>query len=343
MNRFFSFYALLSLFCFAGCASMAPSEIPAPKHHRDTVVSPKPELPPLPAPVISVPADVPVAVPPPAPKPVPSPGAVTPPPAPSVAESAGFGESIGSGGGGMGHGSGLGYGSGSGNGRGSIPPKSASASFPATDLDNAQINMPNFKWPPPKASAREVIPDAFLRRSGIGIPLFRDVDALLCSALDNCGYSESSYYAVPGGFAIATRIEQINKNGIPKPGESRWSLKTSPINPFSDFSAYMSALFKGNPGYYRVIVFIITPNGFKQGATEPGKAEVEGWFSGGFNILPADVGRRAYTDDYRCTALIYEFKKTPQSSKPVIPGSLTGKTHLMRSGIWSNLQPKTDQ
>jgi len=330
MNRFLSLYVLLSLLCFAGCASVAPSTAPAPTHHLETgtVLSPKPGLQPAPVPA-------PVVVP------IPEPVAATPPPAPSVGESAGFGESIGSGGGGIGHGSGLGYGTGSGNGKGSVPPEIATASFPATDLDETQNNMPNFKWPPPKASAREVIPDSFLRRSGIGIPLFRDVDAILRSALDNCGYLESSYYAVPGGFAIATRIEQINKNGIPKPGENRWSLKTAPINPFSDFSAYMSALFKGNPGYYRVIVFIITQNGFSQGATEPGKAEVEGWFSGGFNILPADIGRRAYTDDYRCTALIYEFKKTPQSSKPVIPGSLTGRTHLMRSGIWSNLQPKT--
>ncbi len=326
MNRFFSLYVLLSLLCFAGCASVAPT------HHLETgtVLSPKPGLQPAPAPAPVV-------------APIPAPVAAPPPPPPSVGTSDGFGESIGSGGGGMGHGSGLGYGSGSGNGKGSVPPKSATASVPATDLDETLNNMPNFKWPPPKASAREVIPDAFLRRSGIDIPLFRDVDDILRSALDNCGYSESSYYAVPGGFAITTRIEQINKNGIPKPGESRWSLKTSPINPFSDFSAYMSALFKGNPGYYRVIVFIITPNGFSQGATEPGKAEVEGWFSGGFNILPADVGRRAYTDDYRCTALIYEFKKTPQLSKPVIPGSLTGRTHLVRSGIWSNLQPKTDR
>ncbi|MEI6638222.1 MAG: hypothetical protein FDX02_04535 [Chlorobium sp.] len=315
MNRFFSSFVWLSLLSFAGCASVAPSQPPAPKDHIETgsLLSPKPELPPAPAPV-----------------------AAAPPPPPSVGSSAGFNKGIGGGGGG------LGYGSGSGNGRGSVPPKSARASFPATGLDDTQKSMPDFKWPPPKASAREVIPDAFLRRPGVGIALFRDVDALLRSALDNCGYSESSYYAVPGGFAIATRIEQMNKNGTPKPEENRWSLKTAPINPFSDFSAYMSALFKGNPGYYRVIVFVITPNGFSQGATEPGKAEVEGWFTGGFNILPADVGRKSYTDDYRCTALIYEFKKTPQSSKPVIPGSLTGRTHLMRSGIWNNLQPKTD-
>jgi hypothetical protein len=323
MNRFFSLYVLLSLLCFGGCASVAPSQIPEQKLHIETgsQLSSKPELPPAP-----VPAPAPV---------IPAPVSAQPPPPLSVGTSAGFGESIGSVGGGIGHGSGLGYGGGSG--RDSAPETVATQEMP----DDVQKTMPNFKWPPPKASAREVIPDAFLRRTGIGIPLFRDVDAILRSALDNCGYSESSYYAVPGGFAIATRIEQINKNGIPKPGENRWSLKTAPINPFSDFSAYMSALFKGNPGYYRVIVFIITPNGFIQGAKEPGKAEVEGWFSGGFNILPADFGRRAYTDDYRCTALIYEFKKTPQLSKPVIPGSLTGRTHLIRSGIWSNLQPKT--
>jgi len=198
--------------------------------------------------------------------------------------------------------------------------------------------MPNFEWPPPEASAEEVIPDVFLRKSGKDSVLFRDVDHILTSALDRCGYSDCSYYAVPGGFAVVTRIEQINSDGTPKRGDSRWSVKTPPISPFSDFPQYLKVLFKGNPGYYRVIVFIFTPYGFTQGAKGPSREVVEGWFSGGFNVLPEEAGALLYTKAHRCTALIYEFKKTAKQATLIIPGSITGKAHLERSRLWSVLQ-----
>ncbi|ABL65580.1 hypothetical protein Cpha266_1558 [Chlorobium phaeobacteroides DSM 266] len=201
-----------------------------------------------------------------------------------------------------------------------------------------KIAMPDFEWPPPKASAVKVIPDEFLRRSGKDSLLFRDVDHILSSALDQCGYSECSYYAVPGGFAVVTRIEQINSDGTPKRGDSRWSVKTPPISPFSDFPQYLEVLFKGNPGYYRVIVFIFTPYGFTQGAKGPSREAVEGWFSKGFNVLPVEEGKLLYTKDHRCTAMIYEFKKISKQAIQIIPGRLTGKAHLERSRVWLLLQ-----
>jgi hypothetical protein len=326
MTRFLHSTLLLLILFFSGCVAPVMVTPPAEIQHEPEAAAsaPAPQTRPELAP------------------PSPSVGALPPP----VSNGSSSIEGIGSSGGGIGEGSGLGYGSSGASGSSSAKKQTVNNRQPASGDKSeisydAQESMPNFKWPPPKASAREVIPDLFLRRSGRGIILFKNVDDILRSALDNCGYSESSYYGIPGGFALATRIEQMNKNGIPKSGDIRWSLKTSPINPFSDFSAYLTALFKGNPGYYRVIVFIITPNGFSQGTTEPSEVEVLDWIGKGFDKLPPEVGMWPYTDAHRCTALIYEFKKTPQSSKPVIPGSLPGKTHLMRSGIWNNLQPTT--
>ncbi|MEI6847264.1 MAG: tetratricopeptide repeat protein [Chlorobiaceae bacterium] len=278
----------------------------------------------------SLPAKERIALPPP-PPPVPAP--VMAAPAPQMATSSAKPEN--------GH---VGYGSAvseSANGQKAIERKAAfsSLSTPGSSVETSRAqSMPTFDWPPPKASAQVVIPDSYLRRSGKGVVLFRDVDAIFRSALDNCGYSEYSYYAVPDGFAVVTRIEQINKNGVPKAGDSRWSLKSPPVNPFSDFSAYMNALFNGSPGYYRVIVFIITSSGFNQSPAGPSREHVEGWFSGGFNVLDEEVAKNPYTNRHRCTALIYEFKKTPQRAIPLVPGDLPGKTHLLRAGIWSFLQ-----
>ncbi|NTW63686.1 MAG: hypothetical protein HGA46_06270 [Chlorobiaceae bacterium] len=216
-------------------------------------------------------------------------------------------------------------------------PQAPSTTAPSAPVTTANV-MPNFEWPPPESSAEKVIPDVFLRKPDKDSVLFRDVDHILSSALDRCGYSDCSYYAVPGGFAVVTRIEQINSDGTPKPGDSRWSVKTPPISPFSDFPQYLKVLFKGNPGYYRVIVFIFTPYGFTQGAKGPTREIVESWFSGGFNVLPAEAGEQHYTKAHRCTALIYEFKKTPTQATLIIPGSITGKAHLERSRLWSVLQ-----
>lgn len=212
------------------------------------------------------------------------------------------------------------------------------ATEPSPTPIRSESAIPKFEWPPPKASSTEVIPDAFLRKSEKDSVLFHDIDHVLISALDRCGYSDCSYYAVPGGFAIVTRIEQINKDGTSKPDNIRWSLKTPTISPFSDFSQYLKVLFKGNPGYYRVIVFIFTPYGFSQGSKGPSREIVEGWISNGFNILPAELGTQLYTKAHRCTALIYEFKKSQSVATLLIPGNITGKAHLQRSRLWSILQ-----
>ena len=68
--------------------------------------------------------------------------------------------------------------------------------------------IPQFPWPPPWASATEVIPREMLEAEHDSTRL-RDVDRAITEALEQNGYYESSYYAVPAGFALVTKIEQI--------------------------------------------------------------------------------------------------------------------------------------
>src|SRR5688572_955441 len=68
-------------------------------------------------------------------------------------------------------------------------------------------NMPAFPWPPPRYSAfapivREWIADGPL-------PTLGSVATRLEAAFDRTGYGERTYYWVPGGFALVSRIEQI--------------------------------------------------------------------------------------------------------------------------------------
>ena len=135
-----------------------------------------------------------------------------------------------------------------------------------------------------------------------------------------------------------TRLEQIESTGEPIAGPERWSLEVA-TGPFS-LARYLEQLFFGIPGYYRVIVFIVTPRPFSQSNAQVTPDLADSWRSTGFNSLPRDVGRLGYTDDVAATVLIYEFARPTENDQPSFtnPSSLLSRVHLERSGIWSELQ-----
>ena len=195
--------------------------------------------------------------------------------------------------------------------------------------------IPQFPWPPPKASAFEVIPRELLVPENQTV-LLDDVNDSLDKAFRECGYGDKSDYAVPDGFAIASRIEQINPDGTP--AADRWSVNASFIKEFS-LRAYLSALFTaGNPGHYRIIVFIITPHPFVQADVEVSPPEAQKWVKAGWNLLPAEIGSHEYSSDYNCTALIYEFQRVGiNATRFVEPSEMTGRLHLEKAGLLTAL------
>jgi len=198
---------------------------------------------------------------------------------------------------------------------------------------------PMFPWPPPQASAFAIIPSQFSRKSiNEGVTLY-DLERKIYHALDSSGYVEQSYYAVPGGFAIVTRLEQINPDGTPKEIPDRWATKVGPLRRFS-LRAYLKALFTDNLGYYRVVVFIVTPHPFSQADKKVSDHEAAAWLRKGLVSLPREVSSRSFSDEYICTALIYEFEHPRHKEKAVIriPGRLTGRTHLVKANLWNELE-----
>ena len=132
---------------------------------------------------------------------------------------------------------------------------------------------------------------------------------------------------------MASRIEQMNQDGTAKELADRWSLEVPPMRKFS-LSAYLTALFRARPGYYRVIVFVVTSHPFSQSNTKVTASDIRLWVSSGLNALPENIASRDYTSAHRCNALIYEFKRTgTQQAEFVDPSELTGQTHLEKSGL----------
>ena len=204
------------------------------------------------------------------------------------------------------------------------------------ELEEPQ-QLVQFPWPPPRASATEIIHRELLEAKWEPT-LLRDVDSKITQALKQTGYYESSYYAVPKGFAIATRIEQIEEDGSPKKEPQRWSLESQPTS--FTLAAYLKALFFSTPGYYRVIVFVVTPYPLTQSPAETTPEEAKKWLSGGHNRLPESIGNMEFLQTYACTALIYEFERETESEEPRFrqPGRILGHTHLVKAGIWQSLE-----
>ncbi|MGA9118184.1 MAG: hypothetical protein WB699_02360 [Bacteroidota bacterium] len=196
--------------------------------------------------------------------------------------------------------------------------------------------IPEFPWPPLKPSAFADVP---VRLTGeVAAPTrLRDVADILVNALNKAGYAELSFYHVPNGFALATRLEQINADGTPREENYRWSTKVPPPKVFN-ISSYLKALFTANPGRFRVIVFVVTtPFGFTDSTATRDQAMQ--WVNSGFTKLPTEIGDSPFTKQHSCTALIYEFDQPTSNQEPLFedPSELSGKVHLEQAGLWRNI------
>lgn len=197
--------------------------------------------------------------------------------------------------------------------------------------ENAMIKA--FPWPPPRASATFVLNKTqFKKAENLG-----GVDEILEKALSKTGYYDKSYYTVPNGFAVATKLEQINKDASPKKVPDRWSAKVDMQN--FTFSEYISSLFTSKPGYFRVIVFVITDNTFRQKKSTVERTEAEAWVSDGAQSLPPEMLKRSFTANHTVTALIYEYE-VPENSKKaqlIAPSKHTAREHLVKSKLYVEL------
>lgn len=197
--------------------------------------------------------------------------------------------------------------------------------------------MPNFPWPPPKSSTKMEIP----RKAFSNCLTLNDVDKILTRALSNQGYDDKNYFLVPSsgtrGFAIATPLEQINKNATSKNPPNRW--KDGIVSNYFSFSEIIASIFEAQPGYFRVIVFIVTDVGFSQSNKDLDWPTLKELITISHNVLPKSMAKLSFTNEYNVTALIYEYKLPENSSEAKLqkPSAHSAKTHLVKSKLWSEL------
>jgi hypothetical protein len=191
-------------------------------------------------------------------------------------------------------------------------------------------SIPKFPWPPPRASTEHQIHHKWLAE-GDHTTLV-DVAERLETVLGIAGFETWKYSSVPNGFALVTQIEQILPDGTPRPERFRTDLPSLSDLSFVEF---LIALAKAPSGYYRVIVFVVTDTPFSQRETPPTESEARRWLDAGLNKLPASFSEVIYGEDYRTTALIYQFKKlSNQPATLVLPSLASARAHLERAQIW---------
>ncbi len=195
--------------------------------------------------------------------------------------------------------------------------------------------LPDFPWPPPRYSAFEVLDRGWLAPGSdarLGAAAQR-----LEAAFDAAGYVERSYYRVPGGFALASRAEQIHSDACPYPAPERWSV--DPEGAGRSFADRLRALFNAPPGHYRVIVFVVTDQDFAAAARTAPEAEARAWVSGGGLRLPAAIAAQPFTSAHYASALIYEFERRSEREQADVrvPSAAPGRVHLEKGGLWQAL------
>jgi hypothetical protein len=101
-----------------------------------------------------------------------------------------------------------------------------------------ESTLPDFPWPPPKWSFKEVVPRALAvnEKATLG-----EVSDRLAMAIRSASPDfDSGLFGIPSGFVMLARLERISPDGSPYPGRLRWD--SNPIPPKS-LEQYLVDLF----------------------------------------------------------------------------------------------------
>jgi hypothetical protein len=202
----------------------------------------------------------------------------------------------------------------------------------------SQSDMPEFPWPPPRASAWDVIPGNLLPIVPGEPSTMGSIADRLSEALEFAGYYQRAFFRAPNGFAVVTQLERVEDDGAPS-DLHRWTGVFANETPSSfSLEAYLRNLLYAYPGHYRLIVIMVTDAAFSTSDEFMTASNAHDLAARGALALDANVARAIYTAAHQCTVLIYEFL-APRTLGPklVQPSRLPGRVHLRQSGILPGL------
>ena len=138
-------------------------------------------------------------------------------------------------------------------------------------------------------------------------------------------YRSWGFYAAPGGFAVVTRIEQLDQeNGVALAGDQRWASEVKVAG-----TSILDGIFtvRRPRGVYRVIAFVLTTDPRSGGpVTDPAVMLqlARRWGISGALDLPEVLRSNPITRVQRLFALVYEFES-----------AVGGETRVHSPGLWT--------
>jgi len=191
-----------------------------------------------------------------------------------------------------------------------------------------------FPWPPPAPSDRRLLQ---LTQLGGDTPpdTWGALADRITAVLRKARYRSWGFYAAPGGFAVVTRIEQLDlENGVALDGDNRWASEVK----VASTSILDGILTVRRPrGVYRVIVFVLTTDPRSGGPVTDPRAMLQlarRWGISGALDLPDSLRSNPVTRVQRLFALVYEFESAIGGESRVnSPGRWTVDHHFEDAGI----------
>ncbi len=208
---------------------------------------------------------------------------------------------------------------------------------PAKSGRAAASHRLDLPWPLPSPSTSMEIPAELRAPVQPGLHLDRAATWLV-TALHEAGYTDLSFYDVPGGFVIVPGLELVDDQGqglTPPEPALRFSGKLPQTRFFT--LGFWSELLAHRKGRYRLVTFVVvdSPVTYSTDVTEghllwrPPATE-----------LPVDRVEMPYTFEDRWYALVYEFEKAGDtaSAKLVTTEPTDPAVHLAKSGVLAALE-----
>lgn len=204
---------------------------------------------------------------------------------------------------------------------------------------------------PPKASTRMKLPNFLPHATKLG-----DIATKLSDALEQAGYTDQGWFVVPAafsqstasspgsiiGFAVVTRLEQIEDNGQTKAGGARWSLDLSAPN-VNSFLDAVKLLLKGAPdGRYRLFLLMVSNDPVSQASgASPSPAAWQDFLARGakaplLRLMPSTNVNYGAGGGWYC--FVYEYQRSAITGETTfVTNGMTAEQHLKASGIWDAL------
>lgn len=218
-----------------------------------------------------------------------------------------------------------------------MPPPAATSS-PAPP--SACAAAPRLTMTPDRPSARYLLPARLFARPGATL---KNVEDDLRTALGAAGFTAIGYYCTPGGFALATQLERIERDGRPWSGDGRWTLRGGLLGGRPPTIAnIVDALISAEPGRYRILLFYVGAGAVRPGTGAMTAAAGRALVENGADELPPGFERRPFDAAQRVTVLVYEFLRSGDGrpARPVIEGGIPAERHLARSGVLVGQPPR---